>query len=501
MENLITYRHNILEINSPSSFARIHGGMHGNVRDVYFVRLLGADAASIKEFLEMDDVLSSRMQEGKVLYKRLQNLPRLADAKETAYYTSCYENWHAQTPHGIQRSGSPKYTAGINTKASQANPQLASQLASAWETAVGYYVAGRAATSSIQKNFGVKLLYWFDYVFSNIAGRWDACASIKIAADNVEKEQEYLFYYMLTLVGCDVLLLQSRQDVTAGGQAKKLSKAVRIGTFSTEPVPAYQPKAPAGATNASRTGAAQARPYIDPPNRQAANSQTLPATNTSQPQTPAADLQMPRPSAACFLPQNGTRQAARKEKSFEELALLASSIVLINVHDGSGEVVSTGSGIMVGKNGYILTNCHVAAGGYSYTVRIENDSQEYHTDELVKYHPILDLAILRIPRQLQPLPIYQGAQKLARGQAVAAIGSPLGLFNSISNGIISGFRKVDGVDMIQFTAPISHGSSGGAVLNMYGEVIGISTAGFDRGQNINLAVGYEKINLFIRGFA
>ena len=72
--------------------------------------------------------------------------------------------------------------------------------------------------------------------------------------------------------------------------------------------------------------------------------------------------------------------------------------------------------------------------------------------------------------------------------------------NSISDGIISGFRTIDGVDMIQFTAPISHGSSGGAVLNMYGEVIGISTAGFDRGQNINLAVGYESINLFIQGF-
>lgn len=54
--------------------------------------------------------------------------------------------------------------------------------------------------------------------------------------------------------------------------------------------------------------------------------------------------------------------------------------------------------------------------------------------------------------------------------------------------------------MIQFTAPISHGSSGGAVLNMYGEVIGISTAGIDSGQNINLAVGYESINMFIRGF-
>ena len=87
-----------------------------------------------------------------------------------------------------------------------------------------------------------------------------------------------------------------------------------------------------------------------------------------------------------------------------------------------------------------------------------------------------------------------------RGQKVVAIGSPLGLFNSVSDGIISGFREIHSVNMIQFTAPISHGSSGGAVLNMQGEVIGISTAGFDSGQNINLAVSYEDIVMFIKGF-
>ena len=83
---------------------------------------------------------------------------------------------------------------------------------------------------------------------------------------------------------------------------------------------------------------------------------------------------------------------------------------------------------------------------------------------------------------------------------MVAIGSPLGLFNSVSDGIISGFRNVRDVDMIQFTAPISNGSSGGAVLNMYGEVIGVTTSGYDEGQNINLAVGYEFINTFVRGF-
>ena len=191
---------------------------------------------------------------------------------------------------------------------------------------------------------------------------------------------------------------------------------------------------------------------------------------------------------------------SRRELSFEELAKLASSVVLIAIHNSEGEVIGTGSGIMIGKDGFILTNHHVASGGNYYSVRIEEDDKVYSTKELIKYNSTTDLAVLRIRRELRPIPIYKGGTPLVRGQKVVAIGSPLGLFNSVSDGIIAGFRNIDNVDMIQFTAPISHGSSGGAVLNMYGEVIGISTAGIDSGQNINLAVGYENIRLFTAGF-
>ena len=87
--------------------------------------------------------------------------------------------------------------------------------------------------------------------------------------------------------------------------------------------------------------------------------------------------------------------------------------------------------------------------------------------------------------------------KLVRGQRVVAIGSPLGLFNTVSDGIISAFRvRENGTRMIQFTAPISSGSSGGAVLDMYGRLIGISTSGFDEAQNINLAVDINEAYSF-----
>lgn len=219
---------------------------------------------------------------------------------------------------------------------------------------------------------------------------------------------------------------------------------------------------------------------------------------------PAQTKQDPPPqdvkNVQVALPRHPGHGSVRAEKTYEQLARLASSVVMIMIHDKDGEPVGSGSGIMIGRNGYILTNQHVASGGSFYTVRIEDDDRNYRTNEIIKYNDVLDLSVIRIDRTLQPLPVYNGAQKLVRGQRVIAIGSPMGLFNSVSDGIISGFRKLDGVDMIQFTAPVSPGSSGGAVLNMYGEVIGISTAIMRDAQNINIAVGYEYINMFVRGF-
>ncbi len=221
----------------------------------------------------------------------------------------------------------------------------------------------------------------------------------------------------------------------------------------------------------------------------------LPPRSGRNPSSPSSLSSASSPGNQSRMPHG-----ARREMSFEELARLASSVVMITVHNPNGEPAGSGSGIMVGQGGYILTNHHVAAHGSFYSVSIEGEDKQYRTEDIIKYNSLYDLAVIRIDRRLHPLPVFKGNPPLVRGQKVVAIGSPLGLFNSVSDGIISGFRTIRDVDMIQFTAPISHGSSGGAVLNMFGEVIGISTAGIDDGQNINLAMGYEVINMFIQGF-
>ncbi len=463
MEEIVTYRYNITKITSIEDFAAVRGRYDNHGKDVYFAHLSGQGVDVKEQLRRVEEQLSGQMQAGTVFYRRICGLPVLKDADDVWYYTQCYDRWRARQQEGL----CTKVGCGA----------LAVQLGAACRKTLEAYQQEKASmTETIRKNFAVKLLYWFDHVCDGLS-KWSGSSCMKIVADDTGKEQEYLFYYFLTLTGCDVLLLQSSGNLSAGSCPEQM-KQMRSRFCQEIRVSCVETGLSKTAASCVETG----------PSKTAAS-----CVETGPPKTADAG------KIVVKIPQRN-RKKQRRVKSFEELAALASSIVLILVHDRRGEVISTGSGIMVGRDGYLLTNDHVVRGGASYSVRIENDEQVYHTDELIKYHTTLDLALLRIQRRLAPLPVYQEPEPLVRGQAVAAIGSPLGLFNSVSDGIISGFRTINGVHMIQFTAPVSPGSSGGAVLNLYGEVIGICTAGYERGQNINLAVGYESISLFLQGF-
>lgn len=470
MDGIFRVRHNAAEVSSLQRFAEIRGSINGGCKDVYFIRMVGMSPGYADEVERMDRILSERMLQGQCRYSRADSLPGRISAEEVSYYSGCYENW--------QRSGRKK----AGTRATNGNAQLEEALGSACVQVAELF--GRLtphANASILKNFMVKLLYWMDQgsAGQELLADWRPEGCCKYVLSNVSKKQEYLFGYVLTLLGVDVLLLQYQSDISGQMESMQLSKKVVLGAFGDCPLPSFDlsryrlsVSAPAAPKEERRVvvNVSQARPHRE---RKPLNVST-----------------------------GGSPKGAseRREMDFEALAQLASSVVMISVHDRSGEILGTGSGIMIGPAGYILTNNHVISGGSFYSVRIEDDEGIYKTDEVIKYNSVLDLAVIRIDRRLRPIPIYRGSRKLVRGQKVVAIGSPLGLFNSVSDGIISGFRVVNNVDMIQFTAPTSHGSSGGAVLNMYGEVIGISTAGFDGGQNINLAVGYECVAQFVRGF-
>lgn len=463
---MISFRHNVMNVNSIQSFFSIRGGYSNNTRDVYFVRVIGEDSELIPTILQADRNMDREMENGKLVYRRIGCLPVLKSIEDSQFYSKLYMD--------IDSNGAGTF------KKIQSTPELDKVIANAVSLTINEYRNLKDNISdSMIRNFATKLLFWLDQELGDCFKSWSKKACIKVVADNVLKEQEYLFYLFLTYIGCDVMLIQNRSDIDINSRALKYSNPLHSGAFGTAVVPDYTPYVPTP-VNSSQAASGMATAV-------APSAAVLPA-----PVTPAPSMEAIAPTAVATAPD--------AEKSYEELAQLASSVVMISIHDRNGQIIGSGSGIMIGRDGYILTNDHVASGGCFYSVRIEDDESEYVTDRVIKYNNVIDLAIIRIERQLNPIPIYKGKNRLVRGQKVVAIGSPLGLFNSVSDGIISGFRKIDEVDMIQFTAPISHGSSGGAVLNMQGEIVGISTAGIDSGQNINLAIGYENILEFTSGF-
>ena len=480
-----SYRHNVMNINSINTFMNIKGGLNNGVRDVYFVRALGESADLAKSIEETDKRMDIQMAKMRLIYKRINSLPQIRNVEDSDFYSKQYLSFNEQNKGSLRQI--------------KAGAEFETVISAALSSCVSVYKESRTdLTLSMEKNFGTKLLFWLDYAIGDCLNAWSEKACIKIIADNVIKEQEYLFYLFLTYLGCDVILIENKRDISLDQKLMKYSSEFRLGAFGNTTLTQYKRYVPKKEEIPRKSSSQQEHNQ-----RITINSKVVIPERAGRRRTQSSSNNRVENTNNRVVQNNPIIQRSIEnhvEKSFEELAQLASSVVLIAVHDSNGDTIGTGSGIMIGKKGFILTNNHVAAGGLFYSVKIEGDDEVYHTHEVIKYNSTTDLAVLRIQRELNPIPIYKGKKELVRGQKVVAIGSPLGLFNSVSDGIISGFRNINDVDMIQFTAPISHGSSGGAVLNMQGEIIGISTAGIDSGQNINLAIGYENIKLFTNGF-
>lgn len=351
----------------------------------------------------------------------------------------------------------------------------------------------------------IKILYWLKANFFDI--KINEGRNIKIVAENIQKESEIYFFVFLNLLGMDICLLQYAKDISV---MEDYYYTKRLGDFfegkmifeTPKPIEtqalADERKNLVNVSEVTENTQKKVTISLASTRRKDRDAKCMPVVSVAD-NSKIQDKQTAASSKSHTIP-NPSKIKRDRELSYVELARLSTSIVMIAIYDNRRKRLGTGSGIMIGKDGFILTNSHVIRGGYYFEVRIEDDERIYETDEIIKYNQHLDLAIIRIARVLNPLGLYNGSESLVRGQKVVAIGSPLGLFNSVSDGIISGFRNIDNVDMIQFSAPTSPGSSGGAVLNMYGEVIGISTAGFSEGQNINLAVPYDAIYDFVKSF-
>ncbi|MFN0121819.1 MAG: S1C family serine protease [Blastocatellia bacterium] len=165
----------------------------------------------------------------------------------------------------------------------------------------------------------------------------------------------------------------------------------------------------------------------------------------------------------------------------------AQAIVVIEQLDDSGNVIGQGSGFIVTPAGAIVTCLHVIQGASSLLVRLPG-GDAYKTTDVVDFDEFKDIAIIRIRGFKMPVVALGDSDYVQQGENVIVISSPQGLVGSVTTGVISGMRRQDTHRLFQISAPISKGSSGGALFDVNGMVIGIATSVFEAGQNINFAV-------------
>lgn len=170
----------------------------------------------------------------------------------------------------------------------------------------------------------------------------------------------------------------------------------------------------------------------------------------------------------------------------------------MEIYNEKNEFIARGSGFIISSDGKIATNYHVIE--YADTIKaVTYDDKIYTISKVVDYDKSMDIAIVKVDSTEKfPYVKLGDSSKLQLGEEVIAIGSPKGMKNTASQGIVSGIVQYEDKyknkkSMIQTTAPISPGSSGGALFNKLGQVIGITYATIKDGQNLNFAIPINEL--------
>jgi len=171
----------------------------------------------------------------------------------------------------------------------------------------------------------------------------------------------------------------------------------------------------------------------------------------------------------------------------------SSTVATIKVSDRDGSPKRAGSGVLINADGEIVTNYHVVEGGTFFDVTLPG--QEVAPARPYRCAPDRDLATLRINPPSRAKVANIGKTMPEVGERVYAIGSPMLLEGTITDGIVSSVRLVGESRLIQTTAAVSHGSSGGGLFRSDGALVGITTLTLAEGQSLNFAVPVEDFRL------
>lgn len=175
------------------------------------------------------------------------------------------------------------------------------------------------------------------------------------------------------------------------------------------------------------------------------------------------------------------------------------AVVSIVMSDKDGRPIAQGTGFLVSRDGRVVTNYHVIQHGSSAVVKLP-DGAFFLVDGVLAADKVRDIAVIKAHGEnFRTVPLGD-SDRLQVGEEVVAIGNPLSLESTVSNGILSGVRSLEkeGGKLLQVTAPISPGSSGGPLFNMVGEVVGITTLHIKGGENLNFAIPINDVKAMLR---
>jgi putative serine protease PepD len=161
----------------------------------------------------------------------------------------------------------------------------------------------------------------------------------------------------------------------------------------------------------------------------------------------------------------------------------------VQVRTGDG----LGSGVVLDDRGDVVTNAHVVEDFEETTVVLPDGSR--HKAKVLGSYPLVDVAVVKLADATPPPATFVDSDALRLGQIVLALGSPLGLRGSVTQGIVSALGRALAEDpnvmlggLIQFSAPIFPGNSGGALIDLQGAVVGLPTLGADNSGGLGFAI-------------